>query len=152
MLMAREYLPDRRVGFPVRACPEDFAEMLVRIGRLACEEHYHVGRSTVDRWLDQSGKDDLLERRRAFVRELNLFNRGRMRACPPDFDLAFVHLGRAACERRYKASNRLIDRWLGERGKERLLAARERHIGGGGSLSRRNMGAILRRAFPVTRT
>lgn len=150
MLMAREY-GDERVGFPIRRRPDDFAETLVRIGRLACEEHYHVGRSTVTRWLEEAGKRELLARRSAYVREQHLFNRGRMRPVPPDFDLCFVHLGRAACERRYNASNRLVDRWLGERGKERLLAAREAHIGGR-TTARQNMGAILSKAFPLRRT
>lgn len=52
-----------------RPCPDDFAETFVRIGRLACEEHYGARRTTIAAWLEECGKDALTERRRAAVRE-----------------------------------------------------------------------------------
>lgn len=52
----------------LRPCPDDFVPIFVLKGRLACEEHYRVGRLTIDRWLDESGKDRLIEARRVYVR------------------------------------------------------------------------------------
>jgi len=35
--------------------PADFEETFVRVGRLACEEHYGVGRKTINKWLEECG-------------------------------------------------------------------------------------------------
>jgi hypothetical protein len=59
---------DQFGGKRKRACPADFAITFVRIGRLACEERFQARRSTVTRWLEESGKDALIEARRIFVR------------------------------------------------------------------------------------
>lgn len=48
--------------------PGDFELTFVRIGRLACEEHYHVGRLQITRWLEECGKAELKEKREAQVR------------------------------------------------------------------------------------
>lgn len=58
----------QRGGAKQRPCPPDFALQFVRIGRVACQEHYHTGRLIVDRWLEQCGKDKLIAERAAFVR------------------------------------------------------------------------------------
>lgn len=50
-----------------RPCPCDFEMVFVQIGRLACEEHYRAERDTITRWLNECGKDQLIEDRRAFV-------------------------------------------------------------------------------------
>lgn len=51
-----------------RPCPGDFDRVFVRIGRLACEEHYQAGRNTITRWLEESGKDRLIAARAEHVR------------------------------------------------------------------------------------
>lgn len=38
------------------------------IGRLACQGHYGVGGPTITRWLNERGKDRLIEARSALVR------------------------------------------------------------------------------------
>lgn len=43
--------------------PLDFDEVFVLIGRQACEAHYGVGRIAVTSWLDQCGKERLLQAR-----------------------------------------------------------------------------------------
>jgi hypothetical protein len=53
----------RRGGRQPRPRPVDFAETFVRIGRIACEEHYGAGRLTINRWLDECGKSDLVKAR-----------------------------------------------------------------------------------------
>lgn len=53
------------------------------------------------------------------------------RRCPDDFDVIFVEIGRLDCENWYRASRRTINRWLIERGKQRLInlrAAFVRHL------------------------
>lgn len=57
----------RFISYPI---PDDFREKVVEIGRIACEEHYHVGRRTVDRWLAELGEPEkrrLLNERAALV-------------------------------------------------------------------------------------
>lgn len=71
MLMTAGFPIDEREPngrWPLRACPGDFAATFVRIGRVACEEHYGTRRKTVDRWLGEFGKARLIELRAAFVR------------------------------------------------------------------------------------
>src|SRR5690242_1406998 len=48
-------------------CPKDFEQTFVRIGRAACEEHYGRGRRQIDAWLDELGKDRLINERYEFV-------------------------------------------------------------------------------------
>lgn len=133
--------PQEFYGIPA---PADFEERFVLQGRLHCEDHYQGGRNQVAAWMRQLGKQRLLEARSTYVREV--VRKEAMRPCPPDFDLAFVNLGRNECERRYSASNRLVDRWLRERGKDRLLEAREAHLG---RLNRVDVGRMLSKAFPL---
>lgn len=51
----------------VRPCPDDFSEKIVEAGRLGCEELYHVGRATIDRWMEECGKQELITARAAKV-------------------------------------------------------------------------------------
>jgi hypothetical protein len=60
-------VPTGRFKARFDACPEDFEEVLIRIGRLACQDHYGVGRATVDRWLATHGKERLIAARAAHV-------------------------------------------------------------------------------------
>jgi hypothetical protein len=60
--------------------PADFEEMLVRIGRLACEAHYGVGRKFITRWLEECGKDRLIAKRREFVKAKEAERRLRLSA------------------------------------------------------------------------
>jgi hypothetical protein len=55
-------------AFRGRSCPDDFPETFIVKGRLVCEEHYRVGKHTVTRWLEESGKDRLINARRVYVR------------------------------------------------------------------------------------
>lgn len=48
--------------------PPEFEATFVRIGRIACEEHFDVGRLTINAWLDECGKAELIELRREFVK------------------------------------------------------------------------------------
>lgn len=75
---------------------------------------------------------------------------------PADFDETFVRVGRLACEEHYRAARIIIDAWLRERGKQRLIDERakfvevkeaERHTRS--RLTRRDMGRVLDAAFPV---
>lgn len=92
---------------------------------------------------------------------------------PADFETVFVKIGRAECETHYGVARFRIDRWLEEAGKDRLLKARAEHVIRLGrnsryaafrygretvdqwrkeaqpSLTRRDMGSILARSFPV---
>lgn len=47
-----------------------------------------------------------------------------LRKCPDDFDVIFVEQGRVGCEAWYRARRDTINRWLGDRGKQRLIDAR----------------------------
>jgi hypothetical protein len=137
----------RYKGVQPRPCPVDFDETFVAIGRLACEEHFHAGRTTINRWLDERGKDRLIALRAERVRaELA----GSIRKCPPDFAITYVMLGRNGCERRYTAGHATIDRWIDECGRERLMKSRARQTRRPDrQLNRTEVGSILQRAFPV---
>lgn len=52
-----------------RARPDDFEERYIRIGRLRCQEEYCANRTTVNRWLDEGDKQDLIARRAEHVRD-----------------------------------------------------------------------------------
>lgn len=62
---------------PPRKCPDDFDIIFVEIGRLDCETWYRASRITVNRWLDERGKERLILARAAFVQ------RQRVLARPP---------------------------------------------------------------------
>lgn len=46
------------------------------------------------------------------------------RACPMDFEVIFVEIGRVACETWYRASRLTINRWLKQRGQKKLVKQR----------------------------
>jgi hypothetical protein len=150
MLMASAEPHFHSAGRSPRPCPDDFEQVLVEIGRLACEEHYGVGRVTVNRWLEECGKDRLLKARAA----QDLVNRTLLRRrCPPDFEITFIMLGFNECRRRYHANFRLVSRWIDECGRERLTKAREGQTRRSElKLNRAEIGAVLDRAFPVNLT
>ncbi len=58
-----------RGRYAERQCPPDFEQIFITLGRLACEEHYSTRASVVTRWLDQCGKQRLIELRRQHVRQ-----------------------------------------------------------------------------------
>lgn len=51
-----------------------------------------------------------------------------LRPCPDDFDVIFIEQGRDSCEPWYRASKKTVSRWLEERGKARLIAARKDYV------------------------
>lgn len=51
-----------------------------------------------------------------------------LRKCPEDFDVVFVEIGRLDCETFYRAARVTVDRWLLERGKERLIQLRANYV------------------------
>lgn len=51
-----------------------------------------------------------------------------LRKCPDDFDVVFVEIGRLDCEVFYRAARVTIDRWLVERGKQRLITQRALYV------------------------
>ncbi len=53
---------------PIRTRPDDFEVVFVEQGRLECEAWYRVRRTTVTRWLEESGKDRLIAKRAAYVK------------------------------------------------------------------------------------
>lgn len=138
----------RRLRLPVnpRPCPDDFAETFIRIGRLLCEEHYQVGRGTINHWLELHGKARMIAERISYFRQYQAAE--RRRPCPPDFDITYIHLGASACSKRYRAGHERIERWLNERGRERLERARAEYVHPT-RLSRGDMGRILSAAFPL---
>lgn len=64
-----------RFGASSKPCPADFVVVYVKIGRLACEQHYSVGDNTVTRWLDECGKERLIAVRATHVRQLRSWAR-----------------------------------------------------------------------------
>lgn len=111
-----------------------------------CEERYGVGRGTVNHWLELHGKERMIAERIAYFRMFQAAE--RRRPCPADFDIAFIHLGASACSKRYRCGHERIDRWLDERGRERLEKARMEYLYPR-RLSRGDMGRILSAAYPV---
>lgn len=59
----------RRTLVNPRPAPADFDEVFVTIGRLAAQEHYRVGRLAINTWLEERGKQRLIDARAAFVRQ-----------------------------------------------------------------------------------
>jgi hypothetical protein len=55
---------------PLRSCPDDFEVIFVEQGRLGCESWYRTRRTTINRWLDESGKDRLIAARSTYVKAL----------------------------------------------------------------------------------
>lgn len=73
---ALDFARTARVNY--RPVPDDFAVYFREHGRLACEDRYNARRTTVDRWLLESGKAKLLRERASFV----AFGRGGRKAGP----------------------------------------------------------------------
>lgn len=57
-----------------------------------------------------------------------LKGRPPLRKCPDDFDVIFVEQGRLGCEAWYRARRSTVDRWLRERGKQRLINERAAYV------------------------
>jgi hypothetical protein len=57
-----------------------------------------------------------------------LKGRPPLRSCPDDFDVIFVEQGRDGCEAWYRARRETVTRWLEERGKVDLIAARKAYV------------------------
>lgn len=68
-------------------------------------------------------------------------SRGFPQPAPWDFDERFARCGRVECQDYYGAKRELIDAWLRERGKKRLLELRAQHVTRSGEES---MGAVVR--------
>jgi hypothetical protein len=135
----------------IRHTPEDFEEVFVRKGRLACEGHFRAEGWQIDAWLRECGKQRLIQERANFV---NAAREERLRRrCPADFKLAYVHLGPMGCLKRYQAGWTTLNRWLDECGADDLRKAREHYMRGytGPKVSRVDMGRALSKAFPVER-
>ena len=60
---------ERNGRWSLRPCPNDFEQQFICLGRPACVEHYGTWRKTVDRWLEECGKERLIELRAAHVRQ-----------------------------------------------------------------------------------
>ena len=56
-------------GLRFRPRPHDFDAVFVRIGWLACKEHYGSRGAVINRWLEEAGKDRLIEARAAHWRK-----------------------------------------------------------------------------------
>jgi hypothetical protein len=126
-------------------CPEDFRETFVSIGRAACEYHYSVGRATVTRWIEETGRAELVEERTARVKEQRKLRRRRP---PPGFEKTYIMCGPKECARLYRVDRtRTMARWLDELGRDRILAARARETGK--RLNRVDMNMLLAKAFPL---
>jgi hypothetical protein len=69
-----------------RPCPPDFEVIFVELGRLECEAHFRARRTTVTRWLEESGKAKLIRKRAEFVRHQRMVARAGKngRAKPAD--------------------------------------------------------------------
>lgn len=137
-----------------RQCPADFEATFVELGAVYSRDHYGVGRETIAMWLAQCGSERLRELRAQHVAQTVVpwgETRSRpVRDCPPDFDLAYTTLGLKGCCRRYAAGWRTIVRWRNERGAERLIAARDKHMKGyAPGLSLGDVGRMLSKAYPV---
>lgn len=52
---------------PLRARPADFEVIFVEQGRLECEQWYRARKTTISRWLEESGKQRLIAARAAYV-------------------------------------------------------------------------------------
>lgn len=130
--------------------PADFASAFVELGRHGCEDEYGVGRTTIERWLSEIGRDELLAKRAQYVTEIPNWGETRsrpIRSCPPDFDGAYAQLGSKGCERRYGVGWRTICRWREERGRDRLETLRARYLGR--RITVLDIGRVISRAYPI---
>lgn len=57
-----------------RPVPDDFEIVFIERGRLECESYFRARRTTITRWLTESGKAKLLRRRAEFVRAQRRMN------------------------------------------------------------------------------
>ena len=69
-----------------------------------------------------------------------------LRPCPDDFDVIFVEQGRLACESWYRCRRTTVNRWLEERGKQRLIRARADYVA-----SKRKAGEWITRASSLVK-
>lgn len=65
---------------------------------------------------------------RIIVSQPGAKGRPPQRQCPADFDVIFVEVGRLDCETWYRAGRIMVNRWLEERGKQRLIMERARFV------------------------
>jgi hypothetical protein len=63
-----------------RPCPPDFEIVFIEQGRLECEPWFRARRTTVTRWLEESGKARLLKKRAAFVKHQRSIRKGNGKA------------------------------------------------------------------------
>ena len=127
----------------LRPCPRDFDEIVVRIGRLACQEHYHAGRATIDRWLEERGKARLIEARAERVRPKTW--RSKVRAA----FLAELSNGSTIQDAARKAGvgPQCVHKWRNS--DSEFAAAWDKAITTSKRLGLREIQTILHRAFPV---
>lgn len=59
-----------------RPCPDDFEVVFIEQGRLECETWYRARRTTITRWLEESGKKRLIAKRAAFVKHQRDLRKG----------------------------------------------------------------------------
>jgi hypothetical protein len=65
-----------------RPCPPDFEVVFVEQGRLECEAWFRARRTTITRWLEESGKARLLKKRAQFVKHQRGIRKGGSKAQP----------------------------------------------------------------------
>lgn len=74
-----------------------------------------------------------------------------LRKCPDDFDIMFVEQGRLGCEAWYRASRMTVNRWMTERGAQKLIdkrAAYVAHLRAKGEWMTRSTRLVVVRAAP----
>lgn len=145
---ARTMRQRRQSGLPMALpCPADFEETFIEIGRLACQEHYRVGRSTINRWLSERGKDTLIRKRAEHAGRFSPVaaeeRRGPVRAAFLDELGSGATVDAAA--RSAGVSPQCVYRWrkdpdFAAAWDERVTTRR---------LSVEEMSAVLKRAFPM---
>lgn len=54
-----------------------FEKVFIEQGRVACESWFGIGRNRVNRWLEEAGKDGLIEERRKFIKAKRANDRNR---------------------------------------------------------------------------
>jgi hypothetical protein len=62
-------VPVRGKRASYRPVPHDFPEMFVKLGWAGIERHFHCHTRSVTRWLAVCGREELVARRAAFVKE-----------------------------------------------------------------------------------
>lgn len=63
-----------------RPCPPDFEIVFIEHGRLECESWFRARRTTITRWLVESGKARLIKKRAAFVKHQRQLGKGNGKA------------------------------------------------------------------------